>query len=222
VYLRPAPRSRLLLLLADLGIFLVEHQGAIGARRAALSNRADFIILVGGAEREHAELAGRLTRSLDTVLVAWLPAGADPEPYEDEGATVCIPETATDSDFARLIGPPVREARASRRSGEAVVEFKIFRDILFRTMPPELIYNDRSVPLTQVETEVTLELAQALGKVVLAETLERHVASLSSRSELHSGYLKAIVRRIRRKVGELGGDPELLRNVRGFGYMLVA
>lgn len=222
VYLRPAPRGRLLRILADLGIFVVEHQGAANALRTAYTTRTDFIIVAGAAEPEHVDLAAQLLRTLASVLVVILPPDAAPGPYEAAGAAVCIPEDVTDAEFVRLIEPAVREARAIRHTGELAAEFIIFRDIRFRTMPPELVRGTRTVPLTQVETEVLAELSRSLGEVVRADLLERHVVSLSSRTELAPGYLKAIVRRIRRKVEELGGNPALLRNVRGFGYMLVA
>jgi DNA-binding winged helix-turn-helix (wHTH) protein len=222
VYLRPAPRLRLLRLLAELGIFVVEHEGRTDALRTAFGTRTDFIIVAGADDPEHAALAGQLLQALSSVLVVVLPPGASEEPYQEAGAAVCIPEDVSDGGFATLLGPAVREARAIRRTGEIAAEYLVFRDIRFRTAPPELLRGSLSVSLTPVESEVLGELSRSLGQVVRNEALERHVINLSSRAELRAGYVKAIIRRIRRKVEQVGGNAELLRNIRGFGYMLVS
>lgn len=222
VYLRPAPRSYLLQVLADLGIFVVEHQGAESALHTAYATRSDFVIAVGDDDPAHAEVARNLLDALSSVLVAIVAAGASPDRYLAAGAMAVIPEDVTEAEFAALIGPAVRRARWLRSLGEMAAEFIVFRDIRFRTMPPELEREGHAIPLTRVETEVLLELSRSLGKPVRAADLQRRLESLSTRPEVHAGYLKTIVLRIRRKVEELGGNPLMLRSVRGVGYMLTA
>lgn len=222
VYLRPAQRGRLLRVLADLGIFVVEHQGPANALATAYNTRSDFLIVVGGNQSEHATLAHELLSALSSVLVAIVPPETPSEPYLEQGATAVIDETVPDAEFGNLIGPAVRRARWLRNVGEIAAEYVIFRDILFRTMPPQLERQGLSVSLSRVETEVLVELSRSLGRPVRSVDLERRVASLSSRTEIHAGYVKTIILRIRRKVEELGGSPDMLRNIRGIGYMLVA
>lgn len=222
VYLRPAPRARLLRLLAELGIFVVEHQGAAGAVHTAYSTRTDFIIVVAAEDDEHVKVARDLLSALSSVLVVLLPPAAAPDRYVAVGAVVCINEDVPDVEFGRLIAPAVRQARGLRGLGDLAAEFVVCQNILFRTMPPELVRDGRTVALTRVEAELLTELSRARGRPVRMEDLERRVASLSPRSRVRRGYVKTIVLRIRRKVARLGGDPSLLRNVRAVGYMLVA
>lgn len=222
VYLRPTPRVRLLRLLADLGIFVIEHQGALNALQTAFSTRSDFVIVVGDDDPEHALLARQLLGVLSSTLVAIVPAGAEAEGYVTAGATAVIHDHVPDEQFGDLLQPAVRQARWLRNVGRLAAEYVIFGDIQFRVMPPELVRQGRTVALTRVETEVLMDLSKCVGKPVMSSDLERRVASLSSREALHAGYLKQIVLRIRRKVDELGGNSKLLRSVRGIGYMLVS
>lgn len=74
--------------------------------------------------------------------------------------------------------------------------------------------------LTRAESELLAELARALGRPVPTTELERRLLGNEARPDPHGGYVKTVVLRIRRKVELLGADPLLLRNVRGYGYML--
>lgn len=220
IYLRPVQRARLLTLLANLGIFVVEHQGAARALETAYGVRTDFVIVAGDEHPDHARIAADVHAALSSVLVVLAPAGIDPGDYLEAGATAIIPDTATDETFARMLTPAVRQARWLRGIGELAAEFVICGDILFRTAPPELHRAGRAIPLARMESAVLLELTRSPGRLVRTVDLERRLASLSTRGEPHSGYVKTVVMRLRHKVQNLGGNPELLRNVRGIGYML--
>lgn len=220
VYLRPAPRGRLLRLLADLGVFVIEHQGGDDARQTAMSTRSDFVIVVGDDHPTHASIAGELLTLLSSILVAILPSGSDTARYHAAGATVMIRDDVTDEDFGPLLRPAVRQARFLRDLGRMAAEYIVFSDIRFRTSPPELARGGSSIGLTRVECEVLSLLSRSIERPVATTDIEQKVAALSTRTELHAGYVKTIILRIRRKVAELGGDPERLRSVRGVGYVL--
>ena len=220
VYLRPAPRARLLRLLAELGVFVIEHQGAAGALQTAFGTRTDFVIVVGEDDPEHRRVAKELLAALSSVLVVLLPAETSGRRLPAVGAAVCIHDDMADDEFGRLIGPALRQARALRNLGELAAEFIVYRDIVLRLMPPELARRGQTIPLTQVETEVLVGLVRARGMPVPTTELERRVAVLSRRTRVTRGYVKTIVLRIRRKLALMGGDPSVLRNVRSIGYML--
>lgn len=221
VYLRPALRGRLLSMLADLGIFVVEHQGARGVLHTAFGARTDFAIVAGDDIAEHHAVVRDLLEALSSVVVALVPAGTDDSGYLAAGAACVIVDGVPDDEFARLIAPAVRQARWLRGLGELAAEFIVFRDIRFRTLPPELSRKGQTLPLARTESEVLAELSRSRGRPVSTAELERRLANASTRSAVHAGYVKTIVLRIRRKVEDLGGNPAMLRNVRGFGYMLV-
>jgi len=221
IYLRPAPRTRLLALLADLGIFVVEHQGSDRALDTAYATRTDLIIVVGDDVPEHAALAGSVLAALSSVLVVLTPGEIDERAYRAAGAAAIIPDTVSEEEFIRALGPAVQQARGLRSLGELAAEFIICGDVLFRTSPPELHREGRAVPLARTESAVLLELSRTPGKLVRTVDLERRLAALSARGEPHTGYVKTVVMRLRHKVQDLGGNPARLRNVRGIGYMLV-
>ena len=104
---------------------------------------------------------------------------------------------------------------APRPPGDGIV----FGDIEMRLSPPALRRGRVSVPLSRSEREVVRVLAANLGRPVSQAELERHACP---GVPAHPGFLKAVVLRVRRKVEEIGGDPLLLRTVRGFGYILIA
>lgn len=222
VYLRPVDRARLLTCLAALDVFVVEHPGADGARQTALGTRTDFVIVVGDNLPADAALARMLLDTLASVLVALLPPGAHDGLYRAAGAIAVLRDNAPEGGFEAAIRPAITEARWLRSIGELAAEYLVFRDVRFRTAPPELERAGRSVSLTRVESEVLQELSRAVQRPVRRAELERRLASLSERPAVHGGYLKAVILRIRRKVAAIGGDPTLLRNIRGYGYMLAA
>ena len=75
----------------------------------------------------------------------------------------------------------------------------------------------RSQSLSRSERDVRACLLDAHGRPVPHATLEQCAAGDDA---AHPGLLKAVVLRLRRKATDLGGDPELLGTVRGFGYTL--
>lgn len=220
VYLRPAPRARLLRLLAELGVFVIEQQGGDDAKQTAMSTRSDFVIVVGEDHPDHARLAAELLTALASIVVALLPAGADSARYQAAGAAVTLRDDVTDEAFGPTLRPAMRQARFLRDLGRMAAEYIVFRDVRFRTAPPELARGTSSVGLTRVECEVLSLLSRSIERPVATTELEQQVAAISTRTDLHPGYVKTIILRIRRKVAEIGGDPDRLRSVRGVGYVL--
>lgn len=217
IYLRPAPRARLLATLAGLGIFVTEEQGPACLREPGLRPPADISLLVAGSSDEHATLLQGLVTSSTAAVVACVPRGSDIRRYLDLGALACLTDDDV-SDPSRLafVAHHAREQREQRgfaRGG------RVFGDIEFRVAPPSLARGRVSVPLSRSEKEVLRCLASHAGRPVAQSDLEAVAAK--DDAEVHPGFLKAVVMRIRRKVDELGGDPMLLRTVRGFGYILI-
>jgi len=221
VYLRPTARARLLTLLAGLGVLVVEHQGAAHAHDTAFSTRTDLIIVVGEAVPEHTTLARELLEVLSSVLVAVVPPGTARDAYALAGAVVTIADDAPDEEFIQLFASVARQARVMRELGELAAELIIFHNIHFRSMPPELERDGKRVSLTRVESEVLGTLAGSVGTPVAATEIERRLG-VDTHERGETGYAKTVIMRIRRKVEQVGGDPSLLRNVRGFGYLLAA
>ncbi len=221
VYLRPAPRRWLLPILVDADVYLIEHVGTANAVQTALATRSDLVIVVGDEHPEHVALAHHLLQTLSSVLVAVVPPGTSPAPYYTAGAVAVLTDEMPPAEAGAALTPALREARLLRSIGRLAAEYLVFKDVRFRTLPPELIREGRAVSLTRVEAEVLADLARALGNLVPTGELAQRLAQVSGRSAVHPGYLKTVILRIRRKIQNLGADPKLLRNVRGLGYVLV-
>lgn len=221
VYLRPAPRRWLLPILVDADVYLIEHVGAANAVQIAFATRSDLAIVVGDESPEHVALARHLLQTLSSVLVAVVPPGTSPAPYYNAGAVAVLTDEMPPDEASAALTPALREARLLRSIGRLAAEYLIFKDVRFRTLPPELTREGRAVSLTRVEAEVLTELARALGNLVPTGELAQRLAQVSGRATVHPGYLKTVILRIRRKIQSLGADPKLLRNVRGLGYVLV-
>ncbi|MCC6386250.1 MAG: response regulator transcription factor [Dehalococcoidia bacterium] len=217
VYLRPAPRGRLLTTLAELGIFVTEYQGPTGFREMAARMRADVGVLVAGHAEEHGDVARELMEQVGPSLVVCVPPGADPNEYLELGAMTAL--TDDDLEDVGRLAIVAQRARLLRTAPRPPGDGVVFGDIEMRLSPPALRRGRVSVPLSRSEREVVRVLAANLGRPVSQSELERHACP---GVPAHPGFLKAVVLRVRRKVEEIGGDPLLLRTVRGFGYILIA
>lgn len=210
IYLRPAPRAKLLSALADLGIFVTERLGTPGAQ---LVERVDICLVVanGSDHRAVSELA-----DIFPTLVACLPEG-DPAAADPAWHSLHCVTDADISDASTL-----REAARTARTMRAHVRPRsatVFGELELQLAPPMLRKGDVSVPLSQSEKELLRMLAASIGQALPLAELERGAALGAA---VHPGFLKAVVLRLRRKVDELGGDPDLLHTVRGYGYSLLA
>lgn len=217
VYLRPAPRARLLTTLANLGIFVAEHQGPEGFRDIAVRIRADIGVLVCSERPEHVPVLGELLDCVGPALIVSVPEGVSPRGFLDLGAMACLSD-ADLGDPARL-AQVAQRARSLRTATRPPHDGVVFGDIQLHLNPPALRRGRRVVSLSQSEKEVLCRLVEGIGTAVAVSELQRCAAGAGH--ELHPGFLKAVVLRIRRKVEDLGGDPQHLRTVRGFGYILI-
>jgi hypothetical protein len=176
--------------------------------------RADIGVLVARPATNHRDVARELIEQVGPSLIVCVP-GVDPGEYMELGAMTALTDDEL-GDVARL-AVVAQRARLMRTSPRAPATASCsatwscgFRGALRRGRV--------SVPLSRSGREVVRALAANLGRPVSQAELERHACP---GVPAHPGFLKAVVLRVRRKVEEIGGDPLLLRTVRGFGYILI-
>lgn len=220
VYLRPAARRQLLSQLADLGFFVVEHQGTGGLREMAGASAADVALVLAPAGREHIALITELARHGARSVIVCQPDAADMRDYAESGALRCVTDKELGAGFVAVLTAAAAHARSVRLRPDDTGRPVVLGDFSFDPSLPALQREGRSRMLSQSERAVLLRLAAAAGRPVNGEDLER--AATPPGTSIRPGFLKAIVLRIRRKIVDLGGDPELLRTVRGVGYVLGA
>ncbi len=218
VYLRPAARGHLLGQLSGLGFFVVEHQGIDGAVDVATATCADVALVFATGDDTHVRLVVELARKASRAVIVGLPTGADLSPFADTDVMRCLPDEELATSFVAILTAAAARARKLRGSGDITGSVLSFGDIAFDPRLPALSREGRSRVLSRSERAVLLRLASTAGRPVDGHDLER--AATPPGATIHAGFLKAIILRLRRKISDIGGDPELLQTVRGFGYVL--
>lgn len=84
----------------------------------------------------------------------------------------------------------------------------------------EASIDGQSIALTPTEFRILASVARSPGLVVSAHDLAEEALGLHLQDREAMDLLKVHVYRLRRKLGQQGADPCVMRNVRGFGYML--
>jgi DNA-binding response OmpR family regulator len=84
----------------------------------------------------------------------------------------------------------------------------------------EVSAQDRPIPLTPTEFRILSCLARSPGQVVAGRDLVEEVLHLRLPEREAMDLLKVHVYRLRRKLAQSDIEPRVLRNVRGFGYMI--
>lgn len=217
VYLRPAPRRSLLTELADLGVFVVEHQGVGGVEDLADFVGADVILVLAPAAGDGLQLVGRLSSGPAPVVVS-VPRGVAGEAFLGAGAMACIPDDELGRFPGGLLASIANRARSNRADREDAGVARNIGALVFEPGLPAISLDGRSRALSRSERAVLLRLAATPGRPVDLRELER--AATPPGMQVRPGFLKAVVLRLRRKIEELGGDPNRLATVRGYGYVL--
>lgn len=215
MYLRPLSRRELLATLAGLGVFVIEQPGSAGVVELARSLHIDFVLLVAGGP-EDAEVARQLARAAPGGVVAVVPEGFDHDPWEQAGARAVIEDGDLDRGLPLTIARAAAEARRARDTASGGGTF-VFGALQFEEPPAVLRNGPRTVTLSRSERDVLTRLLGAQGRPVARTELMLHAGA---EGPAHPGLLKAVVLRLRRKAADLGGNPEALATVRGFGYAL--
>ena len=206
VYLRPTVRTRLLVVLAELGLFVTEFVVGDLASSQSVGSATDVIIVLCDTSQEHLDVVRRLQLT-GRPIVAILPSGVELPPavsaidWAQEGWW-----TAVSMAVARAAG----RARAVRTGGADRDPLRM-GNVALQLKPPQLVGREASVTLSQAERDVLVRLLIAGGNPVGSQHMDPSITA---------NYLKTIVMRLRRKLVSVGADTVTLGSVRGLGYVL--
>jgi hypothetical protein len=219
LYLRPAMRSPLLQVLAELGVFIRETAPPAQGNLTAEAQQAEFLVLIGDSSAENRRLI-RLAAMVRGVPVAVvLPPSGDKDAVMKAGAVASAYENEGIAGLRNAVGKAAQVARALRGGDDEAPEpATVFGRLELHHSPAELSAGDDVIPLSRVEYQILSDLAWARGALVPKTALQTHL--LRAGEPTSPGYLKAVVARIRRKAASIGGNPQLLTAVRGSGYVL--
>lgn len=216
VYRRPAERRDLLRNLADLGVFVVEHHRRDGWASVASSTAADVAIVLAGDDDDR-NLVANLAGHNERPVIVCVPEGASTHGYLEAGAMGCVSERDFSKAGTRLMLEAGVRARRLRTIAPAAAAL-LLNGIEFDPRVPAILHAGAARTLSQSERSLLMRLVEAAGRPVAVDELERMATPPGE--AMQRGFIKAAVLRLRRKIVELGGDPTLIRTVRGYGYAL--
>jgi len=176
----------------------------------------DLAALPGGGEVLCRQIA-RLSPPVLLLAIVANPSQATTALHA--GATVCLTHPLDPSWLAAQLSSLLRIPRAREGAGEADTPITI-RGLRIDPGRCEASIEGQPIPLTPTEFRILASLARSPGLVVSGHDLAEEALDLQLPEQEAMDLLKVHVYRLRRKLGRGGADPWVLRNVRGFGYML--
>jgi DNA-binding response OmpR family regulator len=176
----------------------------------------DLAALPGGGEVLCRQIA-RLSRPVLLVAIVANPSQAAAALHAS--ATVCLTHPLDSSWVAAQLSSLLRVSRAQEGTGQADAPVTI-RGLRIDPGRCEASIEGQPIPLTPTEFRILACLARSPGLVVSGHDLAEEALDLQLPEQEAMDLLKVHVYRLRRKLGQGGTDPWVVRNVRGFGYML--
>ena len=150
-----------------------------------------------------------LTRPEQDVIVPLLRAGADAYCSDASTPSICAEQVLA---LAR---------RATQRVvSERLHEVVRVRDLVVDFARYEVTFLGTPLAMTPAEFRILGFLVQRAGRVVSATTLFREALGYDVPPQQARDILKVHIRRIRKKIREVGGTTDYVCNIRGFGYLL--
>jgi two-component system alkaline phosphatase synthesis response regulator PhoP len=177
---------------------------------------ADLAALPGSGEVLCRQLA-RLPRPV--LLLAVVSNSAEAASALKSGAVVCLTHPLSPSWLAAQLSSLLQLSKAKDTAWPVDGPVTI-RGLRIDPGRCEASAGDRSIPLTPTEFRILACLARSPGIVISGHDLAEEALDLRLAEQEAMELLKVHVYRLRRKLANSGIEPRLLRNVRGFGYML--
>jgi DNA-binding response OmpR family regulator len=176
----------------------------------------DLAALPGGGEILCRQVA-RLPQPM--ILLAVVASASQAAAALRAGATVCLPHPVDPSWLAAQLSSLLRLSRVQKATGPADAPI-VVRGLKIDTGRCEASIEGRPIPLTPTEFRILACLARSPGLVISGHDLAQEALDLQLPEQEAMDLLKVHIYRLRRKLAQGGTDPRLLRNLRGFGYML--
>lgn len=154
-----------------------------------------------------------------SLLIALVASPAQAAAALHAGATACLAHPVDPSWLAAQISSLLRVSTTAEASAQGSGPVNV-RGLKIDPRRCEASVEGRTVPLTPTEFRVLSCLARSPGLVTSGRDLAEEALDLQLPEQEAMELLKVHVYRLRQKLGRSGANPKMLRNVRGFGYML--
>lgn len=218
--------ERVLALRTDGSAALVRALAAEGlaAREVTPRDLAEVsaaLVVVDAAGATDAALRAARARHGAIAVVALSEAAHDPPAAAallDEYADLVLPASAPPALLAAQL-----RALARLMAIEPVVDdgaLLTFRGLTIDFQRREVIVGDQSIALTPTEFRVIALFARQPGRVISHGEIFRQIHGYDLSESEAKEIIKIHIWRLRTKLAAVDAEPNLIRNVRGFGYLL--
>ena len=223
VYSRPYPAASVLQTLIHTGFLTVERPATEDAMHVLNELKPSLIVLAIDPRHERdIQLSRLITSRTNAAVVALSPAG---QPDADAallnvGADVCL----HDVEVADLFGPQIaaltRRARMLAPEPPMALGSIAASGLVVDLARREVLLHETQIAVTPTEFKILKFLVGNAGTVCSIPEIFREVHGYDASIVEAREMIKVYIRRIRRKLEVDPSVPDLIVNVRGFGYLL--
>jgi DNA-binding response OmpR family regulator len=133
------------------------------------------------------------------------------------GADDYITKPFSPRELVARIGSIFRRIGAVR-SGLARKDILRFSNLSLDLAKREIMFQNKNIDLTSTEFDILKLMMKAPGKVFSREELLDHIWGNDFAGETRA--IDVHIKNLRKKIGEVGGSPDIIRSIRSVGYKL--
>jgi len=201
----------------------VERPAGEDAVQVVTELEPSLVVLAIDPRRERdIQLSRALSAKTRGAMLALSPVG---HPDADAavlkvGADVCLHDSEVADLFGAQVGALARWARLPEPEPATALGSIVAGGLVVDLDRREVLRNETQIALTPAEFKILRLLAGNAGRVCSIPDLFKEVQGYDAPIFEARELVKVYIRRIRRKIEDDPANPEIIVNVRGFGYLL--
>ncbi len=220
---RPYPAASVLQALVHAGFLTVERPAREDAVQVVNELEPSRIVLAIGPRRDRDIQLSRVISSKTKGAVLALSPGGHPDvdaAVLKVGADVSLHDSEVADLFDAPVGAFARRVQVFEPEPPTALGSIVAGRLVVDLDRREVLRGETRIGLTPAELKLLRLLASNAGRVCSVPDLFKEVQGYDSSISESRELVKVYIRRIRRKIEDDPANPELIVNVRGFGYLL--
>jgi len=223
IHSRPYPAASILQALVHAGFLTVERPAGPDAVQVVNELGPSLIVLAIDPRQERDIQLARAMSSKTKGAVLALSPGGHPEAEAavlNAGADVCLHDPEVGELFGAQVGALARWVRLLEPEPPTALGSIVVGGLVVDLDRREVLRDETRIALTPAEFKILRLLASSAGRVCSIPDLFKEAQGYDAPLFESRELVKVYIRRIRRKIEDDPANPELVVNVRGFGYLL--